>query len=548
MEGTTSLSRRYRPKQFGDLVDQAHVRLTLEREIITGRIGHAYLFTGPRGVGKTTTARLLAKAINCKKRTAAEPCDACPSCQEFGSGRALDLIELDAASHTQVDNVRENIIPSARTRPSSATFKVFIIDEVHMLSLSAFNALLKILEEPPDYVVFILATTDADRVPDTIISRCQRFDFHRLGVDDLIGRLERIATGEQITIERSVLETIAELADGSVRDAESLLGQVLALGEKSIDTATANLVLPKRDRTRVIAYLNAIGTQATGSALEALSAAIDDGTAAEQFYDELVRLTRMALRSTYEPKAKVDADLVALGRTAGPKKLTSLLRGLLELEPLMSVSPIPQLPLEIFAVEQAGPAGSASPVRAAQPEPPPSPLKTLEQESLGQVMADKPAIHTPPTKKPPELAAELPPIEQVSSQGEMSVIWAGLLMKAQESNHGLAVLLNVCRPRRLTHDEFVVESQFAFHKDRLQELKNRQILEGHLRELTGRSIQFVCEQSVALAGDTPEAQAMQSDAKPASPREAAVTGNQPAGEKKSSDDATWERVLQTFGA
>src|SRR3989338_7584274 len=171
-----ALYRKYRPQKFADLVDQNHIKITLENEIKQGRIAHAYLFTGPRGIGKTTTARLLAKAINWEQRTArqSEPCNECFACQNISEGSALDVIEIDAASHTGVDNVRENIIESVRFSPTRLKYKVFIIDEVHMLSISAFNALLKTLEEPPEHVVFVLATTEVHKVPETIMSRCQR--------------------------------------------------------------------------------------------------------------------------------------------------------------------------------------------------------------------------------------------------------------------------------------------------------------------------------------------------------------------------------------
>ena len=184
-----ALYRKYRPVRFSDLVGQNHIRITLQNELEQDRVAHAYLFSGPRGVGKTTTARLLAKAVNCKDRKDSEACEKCDFCKEISQGKSLDVIEIDAASHTGVDNVRENIIENSRFTPQRLKYKVFIIDEVHMLSLSAFNALLKTLEEPPEHVIFILATTEIHRVPETIISRCQRFDFKRVSVDDLVKRM-----------------------------------------------------------------------------------------------------------------------------------------------------------------------------------------------------------------------------------------------------------------------------------------------------------------------------------------------------------------------
>src|SRR3989344_5558425 len=186
----TTLYRKYRPQTFAEVVGQNHIKTTLQNELEKDKIAHAYLFSGPRGLGKTTMARLFAKAVNCltRKSGQSEPCNQCNSCQEVITGRSLDVIEIDAASHTGVDNVRENIIENSRFTPTSRKFKVFIIDEVHMLSTSAFNALLKTLEEPPEHAIFILATTEIHKVPETIVSRCQHFDFHKVPTADIVKR------------------------------------------------------------------------------------------------------------------------------------------------------------------------------------------------------------------------------------------------------------------------------------------------------------------------------------------------------------------------
>lgn len=202
-----TLYRKYRPQTFAEAVGQNHIKLTIQSELATDKIAHAYLFCGPRAVGKTTFARLVAKAINCLNRQEGsfEPCDKCESCQEIVLGRALDIIEIDAASNTGVDNVRDNIIASARVSPSKSKYKVFIIDEVHMLSISAFNALLKILEEPPKRVVFILCTTETHKVPATIISRCERFDFKRIGLVDIVKKLSHIVREEKVKVDKDIL-------------------------------------------------------------------------------------------------------------------------------------------------------------------------------------------------------------------------------------------------------------------------------------------------------------------------------------------------------
>ena len=241
-----ALYRKYRPQTFAEIVGQNHVKVTLENEIATGKIAHAYLFSGPRGLGKTTIARLIAKSVNClsRKDGQSEPCNHCEACQEILDSRSLDVIEIDAASHTGVDNVRENIIANARFTPTNRKFKVFIIDEVHMLSISAFNALLKTLEEPPAHALFILATTEVHKIPQTIISRCQHFDFRKVSINDLVERLATIVKKEKRVLDQEVLERIARWSEGGVRDADSLLGQLLALNEKVITKQHAELVLP----------------------------------------------------------------------------------------------------------------------------------------------------------------------------------------------------------------------------------------------------------------------------------------------------------------
>jgi DNA polymerase-3 subunit gamma/tau len=219
------LYRKYRPQKLADVVGQKHIVQTLFNAIKNNHLGQAYLFTGPRGTGKTSVARILAKTINCLDLQDAQACGKCFNCLTITEGRALDIIEIDAASNTGVDNVRE-IIEAVKLPPTSLKYKVYIIDEVHMLSSGAFNALLKTLEEPPAHVIFILATTEIHKVPETIISRCQRFDFTRLPIQLIIQKLSAIAKSEKIQISPESLEMIALASEGGMRDAESILGQI----------------------------------------------------------------------------------------------------------------------------------------------------------------------------------------------------------------------------------------------------------------------------------------------------------------------------------
>ncbi len=239
------IARKYRPQSFNDLTGQEHITRTLSHALDNKRLHHAYLFSGVRGTGKTTTARILAKGLNCHEGVTSRPCLQCPSCTEIAAGNSMDVLEIDAASNTGVDNVREVIINNISMAPARDRYKVFVIDEVHMLSGSAFNALLKTLEEPPSHVIFIMATTELHKVPDTILSRCQQFEFRQIPTEKIFQRLREIAGSENISIKDSALREIARAGAGSLRDAQSAFDQVIAFSGEEIteEDVTASLGL-----------------------------------------------------------------------------------------------------------------------------------------------------------------------------------------------------------------------------------------------------------------------------------------------------------------
>ncbi|MDO8425138.1 MAG: DNA polymerase III subunit gamma/tau [bacterium] len=325
------LYRKHRPQTFEDVVGQEHVTRTLVAAIAAGRVAHAYLFSGPRGVGKTTTARLLAKAVNClaprhseersdeetrakhrSKQTLPVPCNACIRCEEITAGRCMDVVEIDAASNTQVEKVREYIIEAVRIAPAVAAKKVYIIDEVHMLSTASFNALLKTLEEPPEHVHFILATTEMQKVPETITSRCQHFTFRRVGDGTLTERLRMLAGVEDVAVDDEVLAQVVRAADGSVRDAESLLGQLMAVGGKRVTADVAALVLPQSNMVHVQTLLRAVGAGDTALALATLDAASAEGCDADAFCRDIINELRSAARAAAQQGAVATAQVFAL--------------------------------------------------------------------------------------------------------------------------------------------------------------------------------------------------------------------------------------------
>ncbi|MFH1772881.1 MAG: DNA polymerase III subunit gamma/tau [Patescibacteria group bacterium] len=311
-----TLYRKYRPQNFTEVVGQNHIKLILEQEIKIDKIVHAYLFCGPRAVGKTTMARVFAKAVNCLKRKikTADPCNECSSCEEITIGRALDVIEIDAASHTGVDNVRENIVANTMVASSCSKYKVFIIDEVHMLSISAFNALLKIIEEPPAFVIFILCTTEVHKVPATIISRCQRFDFKRISISDIVKKLSYIIKSEQVKIDKTILEEIARYSEGHMRDAESLLGQIVTIGGKEITRQEADLVIPRSNLNEVINLINFLIKKDAGGGIRLINKLIDDGIDLKSFLNDLVEILRKIMLGKISP-ALVEKLAIELGET-----------------------------------------------------------------------------------------------------------------------------------------------------------------------------------------------------------------------------------------
>jgi len=286
------LSRRWRPQRFSELVGQEHIVRALTGALSQGRVAHAYLFTGPRGVGKTTTARILAKALNCEKGIVPEPCCECENCREIAEGVSLDVVEIDGASNRGIDEIRA-LRENVHFTPSKARFKVYIIDEVHMLTIEAFNALLKTLEEPPEHVKFIFATTEPHKLPKTIESRCQRFDFHRLGLELIKGRLENLCKKENFTYAQQALTLIARAADGAVRDAESMLDQVMALCEgRHISFEDAELVVGGVEEEVLEELLEAALSGDVVRGVEILGDLFDRGQDPRRVGEELVLLLR----------------------------------------------------------------------------------------------------------------------------------------------------------------------------------------------------------------------------------------------------------------
>ncbi len=423
---------------------QGHVVRTIQNQIIDDAIAHAYLFSGPRGVGKTTVARLLAKTVNCdaRKKNEAEPCGECAHCRAFDENSALDIIEIDAASHTGVDNVRENIIEALRFSPVSGKYKVFIIDEVHMLSTSAFNALLKTLEEPPAYGIFVLATTEIHKIPQTIISRCQRFDFHRLTKEEVVSRLAMVLKSEKIKASESVLESIAKLSEGCLRDAESMLGQIIALGENDITDDIASIILPQTNTQTVVDIITACDANDAKTGINKLNSFVENGGSVKQLNDDLIEGCRAKMVDSLNTS-------IALA-----KKYSWYLEVFLKARITSSPDAIAQLPLEIAIIEICARGGRVDNADATN--------KGVDNSRARIEQVEK--VENPISKSSEKKASFT--LEELKSK------WQRCIDETAKRNIALQLVLKHGEPIDITDEGVIIGFEKSFHFETMNQQKN----------------------------------------------------------------------------
>jgi DNA polymerase-3 subunit gamma/tau len=393
-------ARKYRPGTFDNVIGQPHVVQTLVNAITTKRIAQAYLFSGTRGVGKTTVARILAKALNCEQGPSGEPCGTCINCTEIAQGQSVDVIEIDGASNTSVDDVRE-IRENVRFTPFKGAYRVYIIDEVHMLSNSAFNALLKTLEEPPSHVVFIFATTEIHKIPATILSRCQHYNFRRIAKTEIIDRLRHVAEQDGIAIEDRSLAALARASEGSMRDGLSLLDQAVAFGGKSIVYADLETLLGAVPQELLRSLVRAITSQDSGAALRTISQLIDGGHDLRAYCADVVEHLRnllvISVTSSQEWPSLIEAsadDLVQLAAeraSLSPEHLQQLFALFTQAEDALRFSAHPRFVLETAAVK-------ATRLLRQESKASEQPVKTAA--SGGPTPAAVRAEKTPPSTRP----------------------------------------------------------------------------------------------------------------------------------------------------
>lgn len=406
-----ALYRKYRPQIFEDVVGQEHIERTIKNAIAQDKVSHAYLFTGPRGTGKTTTARLLAKALLCEKGPTAEPDGTCEDCEMIAAGEHPDVYELDAASRTGVENVREEIIGRVQFAPTRGRYKVYIIDEVHMLSTAAFNALLKTLEEPPSHVVFILATTDPQKVPETIHSRCQRFDFRRISTEAMVSRLGAICTAENVEFEGEALELIAHRAEGGMRNALTSLEQLIAFGDGAVTMEVAERMLGAVDSTDLADIVRTIGARDAAACFRWVAEYVETGADMAQFVANLAEHMRnMYVMAVAGPEVVLDVseatrrELIQELPLFGVDRLARLLGVLGDVAGELKTSTNPRLTFEIALTRMVRPDADVTLEALAER------VETLERQLAGAsvVAAAAPASAGVPVAAPAPVSAAAP--------------------------------------------------------------------------------------------------------------------------------------------
>jgi DNA polymerase-3 subunit gamma/tau len=491
-----ALYSKYRPRTWESVVGQDHIIRTLRNAVASDRVVHAYLFAGPRGTGKTTTARLLAKAVNCLDPDPAQhPCDQCAHCQALNDGRFLDLIEIDAASNTSVDDVRD-LREKINFSPNQGRYKVYVIDEVHMLSTAAFNALLKTLEEPPPHAIFILATTEVHKIPATVLSRCQRHEFRRIPVYDIVAKLSEMAEKEDLEVSVEALELIARQSTGSLRDAISLLDQLSSTGE-GINLELAQTVLGTATSMAVVEVVSALLDRDPGAGLDHIHKALDSGSDVRQFTRQIVGYLRSLLliqigevnpgneTPEMEAQLKEHAGMIETGN------LITVIRSFNQAATDSRAAWQPGLPLEIAFIE----ACQVQEQTSLPANPAPARHTALPSKKVQPQTVSKPKVSD--TKPTP------PPTVETKSVSDLDQNWPRILVTVRKDYPNLYGLLNSCQSRHLAGSVLILGFASDILKNQMDKRENLEVVQQVVSRILEKEIAVRCAITSAKNTDIP---------------------------------------------
>jgi DNA polymerase-3 subunit gamma/tau len=503
--GSEVFYRKWRPQTLSEVLGQEPVTQTLRHAVESGKIAHAYLFCGPRGTGKTSMARILAKAVNCLNRAGGEPCNACDMCRSITEGRALDVIEIDAASNRGIDEIR-SLREKANYAPSIAHYKVYIIDEVHMLTEAACNALLKTLEEPPPHVIFVLATTEAHKVITTIVSRCQRFNFHRLRQTEIMHKLRLICNKEEIHIEPASLELIARAATGSLRDAENILQQMIAYHGNRIELEQIQADLGISWDSRVRELARCIVSRDVAAGLKVVHNLNSDGVDLRQFNLSLVEYLRGLLLAKSRCEDALDVtseDLAEMSSLATSAPMDYLLKAVKSFSSIdFRSNDYSALSLEMALLDCAlsSQPGKEQPTMTTPPEAVDAPQMTEPPDMTGAdipVAVDPDSVGTEDGSEVPTAVGsfDIPGKDVPQDIDYVRSHWREFIrsLRGEGSSGNLdAFLRSACDPVDLEDDTLVLGFYYSFHKEKIEDAKYRHLVEKKLEEVFGRPYKIRC--------------------------------------------------------
>jgi len=503
------LYRKWRPQTFEQVVGQKHIVQTLRNALAAEEVAHAYLFAGPRGTGKTTVARLLAKGVNCLYADSERPCNECAICQAINNEQLLDLIEIDAASNRGIDEIRD-LRSKVNFSPTQARFKVYILDEAHMLTNEAFNALLKTLEEPPGHVIFILVTTEPHKLPATITSRCQRFDFHLLSLPDIVGELKRILELEGVTpsagsgeaVQPEALELIARSATGSLRDAISLLDLVMTAGGRKVMLAQVQEALGVARMGAAADLVSSLIEGDVGSGLRVINEVIDEGADPRQFAAQVVEhLHQLMLLQVGNLVPRVSSELISrMEKQAAHFSIRHLLRALHVFNRArqeMRTALQPRLPLEMALVEVILKAGQEqTSTEYLSPPPRPAAKRSSRRARATEEMEAK----TPEVEEPP--SAPSPVQEQLGLAG-VRAAWPDILQQVRSRSVTTEALLKACEPTGIEEGRIILGFRYPFHRDKAEQEANRALIEEAVSSVLGEVHAIRCVLGRVERANTP---------------------------------------------